>query len=86
MSATTTTASSIANGDRTARDAGTIKANMMKPTLDRRLIEALKLSPYVSVTFEFGDKPTMIKVTDKLFSHDVGIAVQSYILRKQKRK
>ena len=57
-----------------------------RPTIDRRLIEALKLSPYVSVTFEFGDKPTRIDVLDRLFAHDVGIAVQSYYLRKLKDK
>ena len=55
-------------------------------TLDRRLIEALKSSPYVFVTFEFGDKPVRIRLNDKLFSHDVGIAVQSYYVRKLKNK
>ena len=58
----------------------------MEPTLDRRLIEALKLSPYVSVTFEFGDQPTQIDLRDKLLAHDIGIALQSYYLRKQKQQ
>lgn len=58
----------------------------MEPTLDRRLIEELKLSPYVSVTFEFGDQPTQIDLRDKLLAHDIGIALQSYYLRKQKQK
>ena len=55
------------------------------PTLDRRLIEAMKLSPYIFVTFEFGDRPVRIKVNEKLFSHDVAIATQSYYLRKIKK-
>lgn len=58
----------------------------MEPTLDRRLIEALKLSPYVSVTFEFGDQPTQIDQRNKLFAHDIGIALWSYYLRQLKRK
>ena len=58
----------------------------MESTLDRRLIEALKLSPYVSVTFEFGGQPTQIDLRDKLLAHDIGIALQSYYLRELKRK
>lgn len=54
--------------------------------IDRQLIEALKLSPYVKVIFEYGDKPTMLDVREKLFSHDVGIAVQSHYLRELKKK
>ena len=57
----------------------------MEP-IDRRLIEALKLSPYVKVIFEYGDGPTEIDVREKLFSHDVGIAVQGHYLRKLKKK
>jgi len=71
------------SGALTAITAMTMKE---KPNIDRRLIEALKLSPYVSVTFEFGDKPTRIDVRDRLFAHDVGIAVQSFYLRKIKDK
>ena len=52
----------------------------------RELVEALKLSPYVCVTFEFGDKPILLKCEEKLFSHDVGIALQGYFLRKQKQQ
>ena len=53
---------------------------------ERALVEALKLSPYVCISFEFGDGPTMLKLNDRGFSHDVGIALQSYYLRKLKQK
>jgi len=52
----------------------------------RELIEALKLSPYVCVSFEFGDRPILIKVENKLFAHDVGIALQTYFLSKNKQE
>lgn len=51
----------------------------------RELVEALKLSPYVCVTFEFGDRPILVKCEERLFSHDVGIALQGYYLRKQRK-
>lgn len=53
--------------------------------IDRRIVEAIKKSPYIRVVFEFGDGPTEIEVKgDKLYSHDIGIATQSYINRKEK--
>lgn len=52
---------------------------------ERQLIEALKLSPYVCVSFEYGERPSMIKIEDRLFAHDVGIALQGYCLRKTKK-
>lgn len=45
----------------------------------------MKLSPYIFVTFEFGDRPVRIRISERLFSHDVAIATQSYYLRKIKK-
>ena len=55
--------------------------------VDRQLVEALKKSPYVEVTFEMGyEKVTIPFKEDKLLAHDVAIAVQSYINRKSKTR
>lgn len=53
---------------------------------ERALVEALKLSPYINISFEFGDEETVIPLKDKLLAHDVAIALQSYYLRELKRK
>jgi len=55
-------------------------------TIDRRVIEATKKSPYIGVTIEFGDGPQEFIYKDKQFSHDVGIAIQSLLLRKLKHQ
>ena len=50
--------------------------------VDRKIVEALKRSPYVKITFEFGYDKTVLEMKDKMLSHDIGMAVQSYINRK----
>ena len=52
--------------------------------IDRRLVEALKKSPYVKIVFEFGHDEMLIEAKDKILSHEIGIAVQGYINRKEK--
>lgn len=52
--------------------------------IDRRLVEALKKSRYVKIIYEFGNEEMLIEAKDKILAHEVGIAVQGYINRKEK--
>ena len=55
--------------------------------VDRILVEALKKSSFVDITFEYGhDKVTIPFKGDKLLAHDVAIAVQGHINRKMKNE
>ena len=49
---------------------------------ERALVEALKLSPYINISFEFGDGQTTLRMSNRRFAHDVGIALQTYYLKK----
>lgn len=54
--------------------------------IDRRYVEAMKKSPYIYITFEFGFEETTLEMKDKLLAHDVAIAVQSFLNRKSEEK